>query len=236
MNQQYPSMDYSRSKVEVVNAFMRGVYGWMTLGLGLTAVTAYLTSTSQAMLQLIYGNHFVLFGLMIGTIILVMVISTGINKMAPSTATGLFLLYSGLMGVMLSSVFIVYTGATLMSAFAVSAGMFGAMSLYGLVTKKDLTSWGSFLFMGLIGIVIAMVVNIFLKSAMMDFVVCCIGVLVFTGLTAYDTQRLKVMGETAPAGDTAAVRRGTILGALTLYLNFINLFLMILRLMGGGRD
>ncbi|MBA4358071.1 MAG: hypothetical protein C0405_10145, partial [Desulfovibrio sp.] len=120
--------------------------------------------------------------------------------------------------------------------FVVTAGMFGAMSVYGMVTKRDLTSMGSFLFMGLIGIVLASVVNMFLKSSAMGFIISVIGVLVFTGLTAYDTQKLKYMGEAMPLGDGTAIRRGTILGALTLYLDFLNLFLMMLRLFGSSRD
>jgi FtsH-binding integral membrane protein len=114
--------------------------------------------------------------------------------------------------------------------------MFGAMSIYGLTTRKDLTSWGSFFFMGLVGIILASIVNIFLKSPTINFVVSAIGVIVFVGLTAYDTQKLKVMGETAPLDDSLAIRRGTILGALTLYLDFINLFLMLLRFLGQTRD
>jgi len=236
MTPQYQSMDYSRAKSEVLNAFMRGVYGWMSMGLGVTAVAAFMTVSSPAMMQFIFGNQLVFFGLIIAELALVVTISAAIKRLSASAASGLFLLYSALNGLTLSSIFMVYTQTSILSAFIVSAGMFGAMSVYGLVTKKDLTSWGSFLFMGLIGIIIASLVNMFVKSSAMSFVISCIGVLVFVGLTAYDTQKLKIMGETAPAGDGAAVRRGTILGALTLYLDFINLFLMMLRLMGSGRN
>ena len=215
---------------------MRGVYQWMALGLGVTAVAAFLTAQSPAMQQIIFGNQLVFFGLIIGELLLVIGISAGIRRMSASTASGLFLLYSALNGLTLSFVLLLYTGESVAMTFVICAGMFGAMSIYGMTTKKDLTSWGSFLFMGLIGIILASVVNIFLRSSAMHFVISIIGVIIFTGLTAYDTQKLKVMGETAPANDATAVRRGVILGALTLYLDFINLFLMLLRLFGSSRD
>ena len=139
------------------------------------------------------------------------------------------------MGAFLSSVLLVYTGASVMQAFLTAAGTFAAMSVYGTVTRRDLTQMGSFLTMGLIGLIIAMLVNLFLQSTMLEFVISAIGVLIFTGLTAYDTQRIRAFGENAPLGDTVAVRRGALLGALTLYLDFINLFLMLLRLMGDRR-
>lgn len=222
-------------RAEALNAFMRGVYGWMGAGLGLTALVAVSVASSPALLKIVF-NPVMLIALVIAEFALVMILSARINRMAAGTATGMFLAYSALNGMTLSSIFIVYTATSIASAFAVTAGMFIAMSVYGMVTKRDLTSLGSFLFMGLIGMVIAMVVNIFLKSSMMSFIIDCVGVLVFTGLTAYDTQRLKDMGETAPMNDSTAIRRGSILGALTLYLDFINLFLIMLRLFGGNRD
>lgn len=234
MSYPYRSMQTTQSRVEVVNAFMRGVYGWMCLGLLLTAGASAFTVSSPAMMQAVFGNQILFFGLIIAEFALVLGISAAINRLSAGAASGLFLLYSALNGITLAAIFAVYAKATIMNAFFVTGGMFGAMSLYGLLTKKDLTSFGSFLFMGLIGIIIASVVNIFTKSAMMDFIISCVGVLVFLGLTAYDTQKLKVMGEMAPADDATAVRRGTILGALTLYLDFINLFLMMLRLFSGS--
>jgi hypothetical protein len=236
MNQPYRMMETTRARAEVVNAFMRGVYAWMCMGLGVTAVAALFTISSPAVAQVVLGNQIVFFGLIIGELALVVGLSAAINRLSSGAASGLFLLYSALNGLTLSAIFLAYSQAAIFNAFVVSAGMFGAMSVYGLITKKDLTSWGSFLFMGLIGIVIASLVNIFTKSAAMDFVISCVGVLVFLGLTAYDTQKLRVMGETVPADDATAVRRGTILGALTLYLDFINLFLMMLRLFGSSRD
>jgi FtsH-binding integral membrane protein len=234
MSYPYRSMQTTQARAEVVNAFMRGVYGWMSLGLLVTAAASVFVVSSPALTQVVFGNQLVFFGLIIAELALVVGLSAAINRLSAGTASGLFMLYSALNGVTLSAIFAVYAQATIFKAFLVTGGMFGAMSVYGLVTRRDLTGMGSFLFMGLIGVVIASIVNIFTKSAMMDFIISCVGVLVFTGLTAYDTQKLKVMGEMAPADDATAVRRGTILGALTLYLDFINLFLMMLRLFGGG--
>jgi uncharacterized protein len=223
-------------QAEVLNAFMRGVYQWMAGGLALTAITAYLVASTPALVQAIFGNQILFWGLIIAEFGLVMWISAGIGKLSASMASGLFLLYSGLNGVTLSAILLAYTGSSVVGTFVICAGMFGAMSIYGMVTKKDLTSLGSFMFMGLIGIILASVVNIFLRSPGLEFAISGIGVLVFVGLTAYDTQKLKEMGQTAPMEDGTAVRRGTILGALTLYLDFINLFLMLLRFFGQGRE
>ncbi|WP_462324402.1 Bax inhibitor-1/YccA family protein [Desulfoplanes sp.] len=223
-------------QAEVLNAFMRGVYQWMAGGLALTAITAYLVASSPALVQAIFGNQILFWGLIIAEFGLVMGISAGISKLSASTASGLFLLYSGLNGVTLSAILLAYTGNSVVGTFVICAGMFGAMSVYGMVTKKDLTSLGSFMFMGLVGIILASIVNIFLRSPGLEFAISGIGVLVFVGLTAYDTQKLKEMGQSAPMDDGTAVRRGTILGALTLYLDFINLFLMLLRFFGQGRD
>jgi len=225
----------SMSRAQTLSAFMRGVYGWMSAGLALTAVVAVSVASSPAMLKLVF-NPMALIVLVLAELGLVLMLSARINRMSPGAATGMFLGYSALNGLTLSGIFITYTATSIASAFAVSAGMFMAMSLYGLVTKRDLTGLGSFLFMGLIGIFIAMLVNIFLHSSMMAFIIDCIGVLIFTGLTAYDTQRLKDMGDHAPMGDSAALRRGSIMGALVLYLDFINLFLFLLRIFGGNRE
>ncbi len=232
----WQSYSPTKARVEVLNAFMRGVYQWMALGLGLTGIIAYFTATSPTLLQIIFGNPLVMWGLLIGELLLVIGLSAGISKLSGSTATFLFLLYSGLNGLTLSAIFLVYTTSSIASTFLICAGMFAAMSIYGLTTKKDLTSLGSFLFMGLIGIIIASIVNIFLKSSAFQFVISGIGVIVFVGLTAYDSQKLKLMGESAPYDDALAIRRGTILGALTLYLDFINLFLMLLRFFGQSRE
>lgn len=233
---EYRSVQSAQAKAAAVNAFLRGVYGWMCAGLTLTAAASIFVASSPALQQVVFGNSIVFFGLIIAQLGLVVAMSAAINRLSSAAATGMFVGYSLLTGVTLSSIFMVYTTASIFNTFVVCAGMFGAMSVYGVVTKRDLTGFGSFLFMGLIGIVIASVVNLFLKSTALDFAVSAIGVLVFTGLTAYDTQKLKTMGEMAPQDDTLAVRRGTILGALTLYLDFINLFLMLLRFMGTRRE
>jgi hypothetical protein len=223
----------SRPRAEVVNEFLRGVYAWMSGGLLLTAGVAWATVNIQPLLN--FAVNSMLF-LILAELGLVFFLSLRIRQMSPATAMGSFLGYSALNGLTLSPILLVYTQQSVAATFVVTAGMFGAMSAYGLLTKKDLTSWGSLLFMGLIGIVLASVVNIFLGSATMGFVISGIGVLVFLGLTAYDTQQLKVMGDTASAGGEAAVRKMTIMGALKLYLDFINLFLFLLRFMGAARD
>ncbi len=223
-------------RAEIVNTFMRGVYGWMTAGLAVTAVTALAVAASPTMLNLIFSNMFVFLLLFVAQIGLVFYLSARINKLSASAATGLFLLYSALNGVTLSAILLVYAQSTIFSAFFTAAGMFAAMSLYGMTTKRDLTGMGQFMMMGVFGIIIAMVINMFVGSSAMEMAISVIGVIVFTGLTAYDSQKLRYMGETMPANDATAVRRGAILGALTLYLDFINLFLFLLRLMGGSRD
>ena len=224
------------SSLSAVNVYMRKVYQWMCAGLALTSVVAYGVAGSPEVQQIIFGNSLTMILLIVAQFGLVIALSAAVHKMSAGTATGLFMLYSALTGATLSSIFVVYPVGNIANAFLVTTGTFLAMSVYGTVTKRDLTAMGSFLFMGLIGIVIAMLVNIFLQSAMMDFVISAIGVLVFTGLTAYDTQKLRAFGEAAPLGDGTAVQRGAILGALTLYLDFINLFLMLLRLFGNSRD
>ncbi|UZP68869.1 Bax inhibitor-1/YccA family protein [Desulfovibrio mangrovi] len=221
---------------ELVNAFMRGVYGWMTAGLGVTALTALAVASSETMLQLIFGNAMMTIMLFIGQIGLVMYLSARINKLSGSAATGLFLAYSALNGVTLSAILLVYAQSTIFNAFFTAAGMFAAMSIYGMTTKKDLTGMGQFMMMGLFGLIIASIINMFLGSGPMDMIISLIGVVIFAGLTAYDSQKLRYMGETMPLGDETAIRRGSILGALTLYLDFINLFLFLLRLFGGSRD
>ena len=219
-----------------VSVYMRHVYQWMTAGLALTTVVAYGVAGTPAIRDAILGNSLVLILLVVAQFGLVIALSAAIHKLSAGAATGLFLLYSALTGAMLSSIFVVYPIASIGTAFLVTTGTFLAMTVYGTVTRRDLTGLGNFLFMGLIGIIIAMVVNIFLQSSMMNFIVSCLGVLIFTGLTAYDTQKLRRFGEAAPLEGGTAIRRGAILGALTLYLDFINIFLMLLQLFGGNRD
>ena len=217
----------------IVNSFVRSVYNWMAIGLGLTGFVAYYVSNSPSLLNIIFGNMIVFWGLIIGELVLVFTLAARVAKMQASTATAMFVVYAVLNGATLSVIFLAYTKSSIASTFFVCAGTFVAASIYGWVTKKDLTSFGSFLFMGLIGIIIASVVNIFLKSSGMAMIISYIGVFIFVGLTVYDTQRLKNMALTQPAdADGAVVRKGAILGALSLYLDFINLFLMLLRIMG----
>ncbi len=221
---------------ERVNSFIRSVYNWMAGGLALTGGVAYFAAHNQTLNQLIFGVPMVFFGLIIGQFALVFSISARVHKMQASTATGLFVLYAGLNGVIFSSIFLVYTSTSITSTFFICAATFVTCSIFGWTTKRDLTSLGSFMFMGLIGIVIASVVNMFIRSSGMHMIISYIGVLVFVGLTAYDTQKIKHMAMTQPAGiDQGAIRKGAILGALTLYLDFINLFLMLLRILG-NRD
>lgn len=215
-------------------SFFPKVYGWMTVGLALTALASVLTLSSEAMLQFIFGNRLVFYGLIIGELGLVIALSAAINRVSSMAATLMFLAYSALNGITFASIFLVYTSSSIASTFMVAAGTFAAMSLYGYATKRDLTGWGSFFFMGLIGIVIASLVNIFLRSEMITWITSYLGVFVFVGLTAYDTQKIKMIGQGGFA-DSESGKKAAILGALTLYLDFINLFLMLLRIMGSRR-
>ncbi len=206
---------------------MRGVYGWMGGGLALTALVSLMTASSPALLQAILGNRILFYALLFGELGLVIAISGAINRISATTASALFLVYAAVNGLTMSSIFVAYTSTSIASTFLITSGMFCAMSLYGYLTRSDLSSWGSFLFMGLVGVVIASLVNIFLQSSMLSWVMSVCGVIVFTGLTAYDTQKIKQMGNTG--------RKGAVLGALTLYLDFINMFLSLLRLFGDRR-
>jgi len=220
-----------------VNEFIRSVYNWMAIGLGLTGLVAFYVSNSQYLIQLIFGNQLLFFALIIGELVLVFSIAARVHKMQASTATGLFLLYAGLNGATLSFVFLVYTKTSITSVFFICAATFIACSIYGMTTKRDLTSVGGFMMMGLIGIIIASVVNLFVRSTQMSLIISYIGVLVFVGLTAYDTQKLKSMALSGPGGsEEGLLRKNAILGALALYLDFINLFIMLLRIFGSRRD
>ena len=230
------SIPRDRSQV-LVNDFIRSVYNWMALGLALTGIVAFYVANTETLRQLIFGNQLVFWGLVIGELVLVFSISGRIAKMSAQTATGLFLLYSALNGATLSFIFLVYSGTSIAGVFFITAGTFAVCSVYGMTTKRDLTSLGGFLFMGLVGIIIASLVNMFIGSSAMSMIISYIGVIVFVGLTAYDTQRIKEMALSRPAGLQAdAQRKGAILGALSLYLDFINLFLMLLRIFGGSRN
>ncbi len=223
----------SVESAERVTAFLRRVYGWMCVGLAITATVALGVVSSPALVQAIFGNKILFFGLFIAELGLVFYLSARINKMAASTAAGLFLLYSALNGATLSLILLRYTGTSVASTFLVTAGMFGALALYGTATKRSLAGVGQFAFMGLIGIILASVVGMFWKSEGLQFVISVVGVIVFTGLTAWDAQKLKTMAVTVPESSYGAY---SVVGALALYLDFINLFLFLLRFMGGRRD
>ena len=214
--------------------FMVRVYNWMTGGLAVTGALAFYVSNSETMMNIIHSNPIVPIVLFVAQLGLVVYLSGWIQKMSASQATGIFMLYAGLTGLTFSFIFIAYTTASITSAFMVTAGTFAAMSFYGYTTKRDLTSMGSFLFMGLIGIIIASLVNMFLQSEAMHWIITYAGVLIFVGLTAYDTQKIKEMNILGNEG-TDEDTKEAIIGALTLYLDFINLFLMLLRIMGDRR-
>jgi FtsH-binding integral membrane protein len=222
------------SAAVAIPSFLARVYVWMAAGLLVTAGAAFATLSNESLLKLVFGNRMVFFGLMIGELALVAWLSGLVGRLSSGAAGAVFLLYSALNGLTLSVVFLAYTSASVVSTFVVTAGMFGAMSVYGLVTKRSLDGLGSFAFMGLIGVILASVVNIFLRNDMLGFVVSCVGVIVFTALTAYDTKKLRMMAM-AVDGRSEEGKRGAISGALALYLDFINLFLMLLRLFGNRR-
>lgn len=226
------TMDQTQVQTRV-NEFVRGVYNWMAIGLVLTGVVAYFVTASEQALGFVYKARWLFF---IGELALVFIISARIQKIKASSATLMFLIYSALNGATLSLLLVMYTGQAITSTFFICAASFLALSVYGWSTKKDLTGLGSFMFMGLIGILIASVVNIFIGSYGIQMIISYIGVLVFAGLTAYDTQQIKAMALSQPANlDASVVRKGSIIGALKLYLDFILMFQYLLMILGGNR-
>jgi len=240
---------YGAERAAVIDAGLRAymirIYNYMAAGVALTGVVAYLTFSAAVVTdaagritgltsfgQAIFSGPLTIV-LFLGTLGLVFFMSFRINRLEVGTALALFLVYAALLGLMLSSVFLAYTGASITRTFFISAASFGALSLYGYTTQRDLSPVGSFLVMGLFGIILAMIVNIFLKSTGLDFAISVIGVLIFAGLTAWDTQRIKEMYSVSDDGTVAG--RKAVMGALTLYLDFINLFLFLLRFMGDRR-
>ncbi|HLL89345.1 MAG TPA: Bax inhibitor-1/YccA family protein [Tepidisphaeraceae bacterium] len=212
---------------------MNNVYAWMSAGLALTAGVAWMVSQNiDAFLPLLRGPVVLL--LILAQLGLVVAISGAVNRISAGVATGLFLLYAALNGLTLSTIFLVYSGATIASAFIITAGMFGVTSVYGYVTKADLTRLGSLMFMALIGLVIASVVNIFWANSTLHWIINYAGVFIFVGLTAYDTQKLKAIAHQLE-GNAAMAARLSISGALRLYLDFLNLFLFLLRILGNRR-
>jgi len=214
---------------ERVSAFLRAVYWWMTIGLGVTASVAFVVAGSPALIGALVGNHLIFFALLIGELGLVFVLSARVDRMTPGTASGLFLVYSALNGITLSVVLLAYTGESVGTTFVVTAAMFGALALFGTVTQRSLAGVGQFVLMGLVGLILASIVGMFWHNDALQFLISVVGVIVFTGLTAWDAQRLKQMGATVPVGQGGAQ---AVVGALSLYLNFVNLFLILLRLQG----
>ncbi len=231
-------MPYSTAldTTEAVNALFRKVYQYMAFGLIITALTAYFSVSSRTMLGLLFSSRAPMIILCIAEVGLVIGISAGINKISASTARALFFVYSLLNGLTCSVILLVYTNESVYKAFLSTACMFGAMSIYGLYTKRDITTWGSFLMMGLWGLIIASVINIFIGSSTTELVISILGIIIFMGLTAYDTAKIKMMASTYDSRDEEMTGKVAVIGALELYLDFINIFLYLLRLFGSRRD
>jgi len=228
-----PAGTIAREAIDVgLREYMLRVYNYMASGLALTGIVAYVAANTGFYQQIAGTPLFWL--VLLAPLGLVFALSFGIQRMSPTMAQGLFWLYSGLMGLSLAGIFLVYTGASIARVFFITGGTFAAMSLYGYTTRTDLSKFGSFLLMGLIGIVLASLVNIFIGSSALQFAISVIGVIVFVGLTAYDTQRIKEM---YIEGDEAGIAsKKAIMGALTLYLDFINLFMLLLQFFGSRRE
>jgi uncharacterized protein len=222
----------SSRDAELLAAFLRGVYGWMCGGLAITAGTAWIVANSPPIATAIFTNRLLFWAIVIAQFGIVIALSARVNRMAASTASALFIAYSALTGVTLSFVLLLYTGESVASTFVIAGGMFGGLALYGTATRKNLTGFGQFMFMGLIGLVLASVIGMFWQNDGLQFMISIVGVFVFAGLTVYDAQRLKGLAFATEAGSISAT---TIVGALALYLDFINLFLFLLRFVGGRR-
>ena len=217
---------------ERVTAFLRQVYGWMFFGLAITALVAYGVMNTPGLAPALVSNHFVFLALFVAQIGLVFFLSARVDRLAPGTAAVLFVVYAALTGVTFSALLLAYTGASIATTFVVTAGMFGALAVFGTTTKRSLAGAGQFFFMGLIGLILASIVGMFWNNDALQFLISVVGVIVFTGLTAWDAQRLKEMAATVPGDRVGAY---AVVGALSLYLNFINLFLFLLRFLGGRR-
>ena len=234
-NLDFNSIESTRYSDSVVATLMRNVYIWMTLALVITGLTAMVTAKSEALMTFIFTNNWALIALMILQLGLVFYFSARVNRMSFSTATAVFILYSAITGLTFSSIFVVFSMNSIATTFFITAGMFAAMALVGSFTKKDLSGMGKFALMALIGLIIAGIVNMFLRNAMMDFIVSGIGVLVFAGLTAYDSQKIRQMLQ-MQSEINESTQKLALLGSLSLYLDFINIFLYLLRFFGSSRD
>lgn len=238
MNKMNSPLNYANQQeqtIPVAKTFLSGVFMWMFLALGLTASVAYLFASTPAFMNMLYtpeGSMSIMgWVVMLAPLGLVLLMAAGVQRMSASTMVIVFVVYSVLMGASLSFIFLAYTGASIAKTFVITSAMFGFMGVVGYTTKTDLSKFGSIMMMGLVGIIIASVVNMFMQSGTMDYIISFIGVLIFTGLTAYDVQRLKRIGA-GISGENESTRKLTIMGALTLYLDFINLFLFLLRFFG----
>lgn len=220
---------YDASLDAGLRKYMLGVYNYMTAGVAITGLMAYVVSTQPALMQAIFGTG-LSFVVMLAPLAFVLVLNFGINRMSAGTVQLVFWAFASVMGVSLSTIFIAYTDASIVRVFFITSAAFAGLSLYGYTTKRDLSGFGSFLVMGLIGIIIASIVNIFLESSALQFTISVIGVLVFAGLTAYDTQRIKSQYYEGDAAET--MTKKSVMGALSLYLSFINMFLMLMHLFG----
>ena len=234
-NLDFNSIESTRYSDSVVATLMRNVYIWMTLALVITGLTAMVTAKSEALMTFIFTNNWALIALMILQLGLVFYFSARLNRMSFSTATAVFILYSAITGLTFSSIFVVFSMSSIATTFFITAGMFAAMALVGSFTKKDLSGIGKFALMALIGLIIAGIVNMFLRNAMMDFIVSGIGVLVFAGLTAYDSQKIRQMLQ-MQSEINESTQKLALFGSLSLYLDFINIFLYLLRFFGSSRD
>jgi len=238
LNKPFNYTEQQDRTIPVAKTFLSGVFMWMFLALGITASVAYLFATTPALMSILYTDEgsMSIMGwiVMLAPLGLVFWLAAGMQRMAASTMVLVFVIYSILMGASLSFIFLAFTGASIAKTFVITSAMFGFMGFVGYTTKTDLSKFGSIMIMGLFGIIIASVVNMFMRSGTLDYIISFIGVLVFTGLTAYDVQKLKRIGA-GISGENETSRKLTIMGALTLYLDFINLFLFLLRLFGNRR-
>jgi len=228
-----PHGGFPSTLADQANAFLSAVYGWMCAGLTLTAVSAWFVAGSPAIVRAITGNPFLFWTLAIAQLGIVFVLSARVQQLAASTASILFVLYSIITGVTMAFVLLAFTGESVATTFLVTAGMFGGLATYGTITRRSLGGLGQFLFMGLLGVVLASIVGVFWHNDAFQFVLSFVGVLVFSGLVAYDAQQLKAMALAAPAGQSSSY---AIVGALALYLDFTNLFLFLLRFTGNRRE
>ena len=232
----YAPYTISVDSVESINALFRKVYQFMAMGLILTALAAYLTASSPTMINMLYTSRAPMMIIGVAEIGLVLWLSAGLNKLSASAARNIFFVYSILNGLLCSSILLVYTGESIAKAFLSTAGMFGAMSIYGLYTKRDLTSMGSFLQMGLFGLIIAMVINLFMRSSALELYFSIFGIIIFLGLTAWDTAKIKAIATSYDTNDENMTGKIAVIGALSLYLDFINIFLYLLSLFGRERN